>query len=313
MSEQGKVDLKLYNEKQKLVVLIENKTLSGESDRQLARYWEDAENSHPDFAIGGIFLTPNGRPPKTAGKYDYVRVSYGTIAQLLDKSVENREVIDSGATLVRQYASAIRRWFVDDPELKRIAWRIYRQYPQAAMYLASPEARPDQQILREIKELVDLSSQLSVIPSDPAEKEAEVWFIRKEWEDVSELTHAGTAKAQGRLVIMWVGYHPTHARDSLRGVTLWLSSVPGAQPNDVDKLVESVRRAGLKSPPSLQTPWPDDGWTHAWGCILASEDDAKSPNRDQLFRQIEERWQRFLDDDLPKIKSAISDLSFQKP
>jgi hypothetical protein len=69
-SEQGRLDIRLRNPTRKLTMIIENKCNSGESERQLAKYWEDAEKADPDFAIAGLFVTPDGRAPKTAGNPD---------------------------------------------------------------------------------------------------------------------------------------------------------------------------------------------------------------------------------------------------
>lgn len=89
-SGQGFPDLKLRNERLQFLLLIENKVRANESPGQLKKYWEDAENQAPTFAIGGLFLTPDRRQATTSGKYEYGVISYGNLGEVLDALTEIR-------------------------------------------------------------------------------------------------------------------------------------------------------------------------------------------------------------------------------
>jgi hypothetical protein len=252
-----------------LVFLIENKTLSPEGDRQLARYWEEAEREAPSFAIGGLFLTPDGRPPKTAGKYSYCALSYGEIAKLLDKCVEFREVHDPGVILVGQYASAIRRWFVEDPEKKRLVWRIYKKYPAAAAYLSTGGVNPMWQISEHLQGLVrKQGSNLKTVYDRSGNKPFDFWFVPCGWDRMVGLRHSSTSKrekqADDRLLVFWFDCDPVNEHEYETQLNLYLGIVPGAGSDTIAKLIISVAKDG---PPVSRGvaelhDEPQPNWTH---------------------------------------------------
>ena len=310
-SEQGRADFKLRNKRQKVVLLIENKTLSAEGDRQLARYWEDAEKDDPGFAIGGLFLTPEGRQPRTAGKYSYSAVSYGGIADLLDACVKTRKAHDPGVILIKQYASAIRRWFVEDPEKKKLAWRIYRKYPAAAAFLSTDGAKPIWQISEHLQGLLrKQGSGLETLYSSFSTKEVELWFVPHEWDKIAGLRHAGTAKtekrADDRLLIFWLYCWPGSEHEYERQLGLYLGSTPGARAEDVQKLIDAISKAVPSSSQEiLGDDQPDAEWKILWAQTLLTVDQLNQEDRDVVFKLIDDGWQRFLDSDLPKLKTGI--------
>jgi hypothetical protein len=130
--ERGRPDLYLRNERSGFAVLLENKVRHHERPHQLKDYWEAAQERDPEFKIGGLFLTPERRDPVTADGYPYVSLSYGDMADLLEKALEDMTAANAEyGGLPKQYADAIRRWFVLDPEEKRLAWQILQRYPKA--------------------------------------------------------------------------------------------------------------------------------------------------------------------------------------
>jgi len=317
-SEQGRADFKLRNSRQRVVLLIENKTLSPEGDRQLAKYWEDAERADPGFAIGGLFLTPNGRQPTTAGKYNYSAVSYGEVAELLARCVEFREAYDPGVILVKQYASAIKRWFVEDPEKKRLAWRIYRKYPAAAAYLSTDGVKPMRQISEHLRGLISKQgSGVEAVYTYPGAEEVGLWFVPRDWDKVSRLRRAGTRakekRADDRLTVFWVSCNPGSEHEYERQLGLYLGTVPGARADDVGKLIRAIAREALSSSQELMVDdGPGETWRTIWARTLLTDEQLNQEDRDLVFQLIDERWQRFLNSDLPKLESVIGTL-FEQP
>jgi hypothetical protein len=301
VSEQGRADFKIRNGRQNLVLLIENKTLSSEGHRQLARYWEDAEREDPSFAIGGLFLTPNGNQPETASKYGYVAVSYCEIAELLDECVQFRGKEDSGAVLARQYASAIRRWFVEDPEIRKLAWRIYKKYPAAASYISTDEAKPSGQIFEHLHGLItEQESGLVTI----TKRKSELWFVPSKWDEVESLRRAGTKDADGRLLIFWFSLD----NEAGSNLDLYLGTAPGAHPDVIARLIATI---GECAPPKFHglvlhnKPRPQS-WTHLWGRRFMVKEEIASEDQDEVFKSLEVNWQRFLGEEFPKIMEAVN-------
>jgi hypothetical protein len=294
-SERGIVDLKLWNDVRGFVLLIENKVHADEGHIQLERYWKDAEEDHPGFAIGGVFLTLTGRKPTTAPMHNYVPVSYCEVAELLDKCVDCRGAEGIDATLAREYALAIRRWFVEDPQQKSLAWRIHAKYPEAIAYLKD-EISPSGQMIEHMKRLVKEREDEFEILNAP---KLQLWFVPRRWNDVPQLRHAKTNEADGRLLIFWFDTED-------KTFDLYFGSVPGASPDTAAKLISAVKEYATPSSVGLsldQKPKPK--WTHLWGRRFVEDEQVNKQGPDEVFNSIDECWQSFLDTDFPKIMSGI--------
>jgi hypothetical protein len=313
-SQQGRVDLKVRSSRRKFVLLIEIKTLSAERDRQLARYWEDAARDDPGFAIAGLFLTPDGRQPGTAGKYKYSAISYGQLAELLEKCADSRKAHDGGAILVRQYAAAIRRWFVEDPDKKKLAWRIYRKYPAAAAYLSADGAKPFWQISEHLQGLVGKrKSSLEAVYTHLGTKKVDLWFVPRDWDKIARLRHAGTSEkeklADDRLLIFWLYCDPESDHEYERQLGLYLGPVPGARAVDIKKLTGALTNAALSSSREIVVDDdPSAKWKIIWARTILTPEQLNQEDRDVVFKLIEEGWQWFLDTDFLKLKATMGAL-----
>lgn len=308
-----RVDFRIRSEKQACALLIENKIQHGERPRQLLDYWNSAESDNPTFAIGGLFLTPDGRPPRTAGKRDWVSIRYSRIADLLVAACRKCPR-DSRTTVAGEYIRAIRRWFVQDPEMKAIAWRIYQKFPEAIAYLADEANKPASQICEKLQALVKQNDELQLLDRSVPEG-GEVWFVPREWEQMPGLRNADTAdkSAEGRLLIFWTGWTPEHKQDYKRDLIVYLGTPKGARVGQVNGVLRAIQggrvprsTAGIGS---LHTS-PQDDWTFVWARRLLSESLLKHPNSDTVFERIENAWEQMLRRDLPRIKSAIANLPF---
>ncbi|MGC2422238.1 MAG: PD-(D/E)XK nuclease family protein [Candidatus Acidiferrales bacterium] len=314
VTEQGRADLRLANRRREFVLIIENKTVSAEGKRQLARYWQDAEREFPGFAIGGFFLTPEGRAPTTAAGYPYAPLRYAEFAELLQACAERRAP-QPNMMLATQYASTIRRWFVEDPEKKKLAWRIFRKYPYAASYLSRDEVKPLWQVSEHLQSLVKRDhTGVEMVYSASKTKELEIWFVPHEWEQIPQLRRAGTApadkQADDRLLIFWLecsSWESDH--DHERQLNVYLGSVPSAKPEEVRKIMSALANGVPRSSPATKTDdKPQPKWTYLWGRTLLTEEQLTELDRDLVFKRITSAWQEFLDEDLPKITAAISGL-----
>jgi PD-(D/E)XK nuclease superfamily len=320
-SGQGLPDLMLINVRQKVLLIIENKVRANESQGQLKRYWEGAEQdpTFAGFAIGGLFLTPDGRNPVTAGKYPYGAISYAEVAHLLNRCARFKRDGATGDMLVNQYVSAVRRWFVEDPKIEKLAWRIYMKYPSAVDYLESGEGRPWVQINNHLRELIISESRLRVLDNKPERQAVDIWFILRDWDEIPKLRHAHTLQkteaADDRLLIFWFycSWYRETKEASDRQLGMYLGTVNGARASDVKNMISvfppetSSSARGLKIHDS-----PQPEWTHLWARRLLTEEQLRQPDRDLVLKPIDDAWQQFLKSDLPKLEATIK-AYFQKP
>lgn len=313
-SEQGLVDLRVQHLRQKFVLLIENKTISEEGDRQLERYWQDAETEHPTYSIGGIFLTPNGRLPTSEGKFKgkYKALSYGDLADAIDEAAGPLAAKDHWKAIVTQYALAIRRWFVADPKMYELAWTIYKKYPEAVEFLSTDEAHPIQQILNFIGTLVKKENFVEVC--ERKNHDESIWFVPQQWDSISGLRHAQTAstekRADDRLCVMWFTCKSKadEGEDYERDLILYLGAVAGAQSNKVKRLLDASRSWPVASKQAYLEYEPQSDWTHIWARRFLTETELNREDREKVFKDLTSHWKRFLKEDLTVISNSVLSL-----
>jgi hypothetical protein len=57
---------------------------------------------------------------------------------------------------------------------------------------------------------------------------------------------------------------------------------------------------------------PQSQWTHIWGRRFISQEEIAAKDRDEVFKLLEVSWQRFVDEDFPKIQSVIAALEISE-
>jgi hypothetical protein len=142
------IDILLTDDRQRLVVLIENKIDSGEHSDQLARYYEQVKRAYPGWQILALYLTPKGERPSHGS---YLQVSYRDVVTMIEGLIADPP---SGmATDVRvvltHYVRMLRSHIVGDPELAELCRRIYRQHQRALELLFEYSDTARQQRLRD--------------------------------------------------------------------------------------------------------------------------------------------------------------------
>jgi hypothetical protein len=91
---------------------------------------------------------------------------------------------------------------------------------------------------------------------------------------------------------------------------LYCGGVNGARPADVKKLINAIQSKGPRSSENTEIhSEPQQEWTHMWARSFLSEQQLRDlKEQEQAFSQIDEKWQRFLDEDCPKIRSIVTTL-----
>jgi hypothetical protein len=300
----GRIDVWLRSEKHNFIVIIENKTLSPESPNQLKGYWEGVQKDNPEASLAGFFLTPDGRPPRTAGGHDFVALSYEDLVVLLDKALK-KFTPTSSLDAVTQYVDAIRRWFVSEPILKDLAWGIGQKNLAAIDFVSANT--PHRQIGATIEELI-IRASLKCFNRFRAIRRFDL--VIDEWEKVPELRRGGLYKPiKSRLLYIVIENPRFEGDDPTWPKELYIELLMVAGKN------RQVRNALYKAIKDLHfAVAPDDfsdGSLTLWKYELASEKQLKTLPRDKLLRQIEARSERFIEKDLPCIQKAIRSIHFE--
>jgi len=297
-------DFYVVNERLRFAVIVENKIRHHESRDQLKDYWEAMREDKPGFKIGGIFLAPERRKPKQAGDYPYVSLSYGDIADLLVKALKDTTTNSEHDALPKQYADAIRRWFVLDPKQQRLAWQILQGYPKAVELLRDKKSQPMQQLVDELSELIRGQLVLECLNSDPTVKDleyGELGFVLKEWNEIDSLrTGADEEKSVygKRLITFWFS-------EPERDLAIYISVATPTHAKDKTAqraIVRAVSHSGFRRTDFGE---PNPNWIDFLVRRLASKEELKNPDRDVVFEQIQKAWELFVDKDLRKIKESI--------
>lgn len=143
--ERHNIDIMVLDETNGYVCPIENKIESGEHSNQLSRYLRIVRRTYPGLSPLPIFLTPSGgRPAQRTDAEQYVPLSYGTIADLINQLLENRveDASPSVMDFLRQYELTIRRRVMNTPNgIDKLAYEIYNDHSEAIDHIIRTRSR----------------------------------------------------------------------------------------------------------------------------------------------------------------------------
>jgi hypothetical protein len=122
-------DLVLWSEREKWLCVIENKVLSEEGEEQTTDYYDEMLNSFPAAEFGSrlfVFLSPGGlRPISTK----FIPMTYSAVASLLGSGLD--EASGLGRIAIDQYSKCLRGRIVEQEQLQKICWKLYRNHRAA--------------------------------------------------------------------------------------------------------------------------------------------------------------------------------------
>lgn len=127
--EWNNIDILLVSDEEKTVIAIENKVGSGEHDDQLNRYRKILENIYPNYQRILVFLTPDGDEPSDEKNWGIL--SYRDIINVLDDICKSTELVPDISMMINNYTETLRRYVVDDLQLRDVCGRIYEKHKKA--------------------------------------------------------------------------------------------------------------------------------------------------------------------------------------
>jgi hypothetical protein len=287
LREEDRIDLQLINRRLEFAIIVENKTDSGEHSDQLRRYWDTFKKNHKSISkVVGIYLSPKGSVPSDGR---YLSVSYKMVCHTIDEvqsSLTGELGIDI-KVLLRHYKDLLEIEFMGAQKESSLAWDIHRKFPKAIEFLAYND--PYTQIHREVRRLVDSGAPELVIDHS---KKGEIAFLVQEWTKSPILYDP---KLGG--LLFWL-------TDFRRELVLSFGVNPEASKAH-DSLM-SIAKSNPKLFPPAGVGLIRDGWPTVWTKQLLRPTDFNKLNRDEIFDQIEKRWQIFRESDLLKLRASIA-------
>jgi hypothetical protein len=282
------IDILLLDERNRLAVIIENKVDSSEHSEQLQRYWTIVTQHYPGYRILGLFLTPEGDLPSDER---YLPVDYALVHTLIRQLVEARASTlgPDVATLVTHYAQMLERHIMTESEIAELCRRIYRKH-QRAMDLIL-EHRPDLQ--EEVREVLEgLVAETESLYLDTSSK-SRVRFYPGGWDAPALLASEGWTPS-GRILLFTFHNSPDNLKISL---------VLGPGPQEIrEHLYEIAQRSSpLRAVGALARKYK-----RIYSRGLLGKADFEDADIGDLEPKISAGWQRFRDQDLPKIKVIIA-------
>lgn len=151
------IDLLLVDEKNKFVLVIENKIDTCQHDNQLTRYRDYVDVQYPSNEYKKLFIYL--KPQKEKVELPYIFVSYQVIVDLIKnllveiKENSNQDII----TLIKHYQDILERDIMKEENIGTICAKIYKQH-KTAIDLINKYGTPQKElgdILQEVLEEKD--------------------------------------------------------------------------------------------------------------------------------------------------------------
>lgn len=284
------IDILCVSEKNKLLIAIENKVLSNESDGQLKKYYNILKNEYSDYNKIYLLLTPDNR--EATDSDIWLSIGYDLIISILDKSLSkmNRDADSFG--FIEQYKDILRRYVVGDTELEKICHEIYRKHKKALDIIY--EYKPD--IVSDIgKYIYNILHKDARIVIEKTSK-SRIYFTTKEIDKV--IPKLGEGWLEGKRIFMF----ETQKYDSIIEQRIYIG--PGDQElrNKLFGLVKKYPKTFSSSKKS-----PTTKWTFIYKKTVLSKNyqEKYEDDPEKMYKMIDRFYDKFLGEDLERIESAI--------
>ncbi len=130
--ESNNMDIVLLSQKEKSVIIIENKVWSSESSNQLKKYYDKSITEFKDCHQRlYVYLTPDGK--EASKPENWTSFSYKNIIDLLETAIIGKELRDEVKLVLKNYIDIVRKNIMQqkDSELENICRDIYSKHRTA--------------------------------------------------------------------------------------------------------------------------------------------------------------------------------------
>lgn len=125
------IDIFAVSEDNQIVIVIENKVGSKESEHQLNKYLTKVKQEFPDYKKLFMFLTPEGDIP--SDNENWIVITYNQILEVLLKAMDlKKSTLDTRVIeFLNQYIETVRRYVMREHDLEKLCREIYYKHQKA--------------------------------------------------------------------------------------------------------------------------------------------------------------------------------------
>jgi len=286
--EAGQIDVLITDPDNRLVVVIENKIEAGETGNQLERYVQSIGARYPDYRKLFLFLTVEGDPPSDNR---YLQLSHRVVAEVIEELLAERSqrLPPDIAIALSHYTRMMRRNYMEETELVRLAQEFYSRHKLALDYIY--DHRPDRQgvISNVIRELVAGSQGFNLISAT----KSFIGFCPASWQAGGLFVQDDEYRS-----LLMLGF-----RFDSTGLNLKVS-IRGKDDGIRRKLLEFARsRRDVFAPPGLKL-WDT---TQIWQKPFLSQEDLREEPIEALKAKVDALWVEFKERDLGRLDAAVQE------
>jgi hypothetical protein len=287
--ESENIDILIQSEKDRFVVVIENKVDTREHSNQLRRYRSAIEKQYQDYKQLYVYLTIEGEIPSDD---QYLPIDYAQLASLIDETIVRRgdQLSTEVQTFLNQYVEMVRRHIVEDSEVQALCRQIYDKHRSAIDALF--EHKPDRAL--EVHDiLLKIIKEHTYVEHDHSSKAA-IRFIPKKLDFIPKVGD-GWTKSKRLLLFEFENYG-----------RLRLKVLLGPGNADVrakyHSLISTHPKVFNRADQQLYPKWwmfHVDNWINKNQYTDLSLSD--------LEEEIRKHWDRFFTKSYPKLESILVD------
>lgn len=291
------IDVLLTNEDHRLAVIVENKVWSAEHSEQLERYRRVINNTHPEWTVLCVYLTPRGTAPSHE---KYAPLGYEAICGIVDEVLEDPgcDLSPEVRVTAEHYARMVRRNLLGDSEVVKLAQEIYRKHRRAVdlVYANRPDVRG--QLGPVIKDLVEQEPGLELDRTD----KGNIRFAVRDWDTPALLNSMGWTPS-GRILL----FQAVNNEESM-DLHLFMGPGPEETRRNILDMAERYPEIFLK-PRSTNA-----SWISLFNRPLLKPEAYHELDEEQRERELRRQWERFINIDLSRIHAAVkSEAWFREP
>lgn len=286
------IDILIRSDDHRFVCAIENKILSSEHNDQLQRYKQAIEHEFRNYNKKlFIYLTPEGETPS---EDDYVPICYKELTHLIDNLLKNNQdkLSHEILTFISHYNDILRRYVVEDSELKNLCRKIYKKHKKALDLIFA--YRPDK--LLEIYEyLIEILKKDDDVFLDDSTKTC-IRFIPKNLDFIPK-KGSGWVKSN-RMLLFEFKNNPDK---------LSLQLVIGPGPQEIRKVLYERAKENRKLFNTANRKLTDQFFTVFKKDVL-NQNDHEDKEGEELKELLKQKFQKIKENDIPKIVKEIEKL-----
>ncbi|MGE7602985.1 PD-(D/E)XK nuclease family protein [Peribacillus sp. NPDC097675] len=285
------IDILAISDDNKIVIVLENKVGSKESEHQLKKYLTKVEQEFPDYKKLFMFLTPDGDIPSDTE--NWIVVTYNQILDVLLKAMDlKKSALDTRVIdFLNQYIETVRRYVMREHDLEKLCREIYYKHQKALDLIF--EYKPD--VFLEVSEYAaELVASNNDIIMDICTK-TYVRFIPKPVDEILPLEGNWT---KTKRILLW----EIQNRDNRVIIKLIIGPGPSQIRNNLFNIAqnhEDIFKGRLRN--------ITDSYTQIYKTELLSKNFHEKMDIEQIKETLSKRIEKFFLEDYIKITDIIVD------